>query len=323
MKPFSPLLLTALSPIVLSLLTAQSHARTPQSPPPNLINQGGDAVLALAAAQMSTAVVKGAPYCAEASTEVLQMLMDGNRITKRNDTRICRDGDGRIRQELVNKSPTGEARRVFISDPVSHELWLLNVNNKVAIKLPSLDTLPPPPNSGAAAPPEQQARWRDYAQRVREWARSRRNDRNDRSEPSQPSNTAATTPPQSEGEKKAIEVTRWMGGAGMAPHMLGLMNRVPDNAKAQAQTLPSKTMEGVRAEGTMTTWTIEAGAVGNEKPILITREEWRSPELKLPLYSRHADPRNGEHVYRISNLTRTPPAPELFKVPGDYRVKER
>jgi hypothetical protein len=321
MKRFQFTLFTLMS---LSLLAMPGYARPAQAPV-NLVNQGGDAVLALAAAQMSTAVVKGAPYCADASTEVLQTLMDGNRITKRNDTRICRDNDGRTRQELINKSPTGEVRRVFISDPVSHELWLLNMNGKFAIKLPSLDTLPPPPTTGAAAPPEQQARWRDYAQRVREWARGKRNsDANYAATmPNANPHQMASAPQESEGEKKAIEVTRWMGGAGMAPHMLGLMNRVPDNAKAQAQTLPSKIIEGVRAEGTMTTWTIEAGAVGNEKPILITREEWRSPELKLLLYSRHADPRNGEHLYRISNLTRNPPAPELFKVPSDYRLKER
>ncbi len=294
-------------------------------PPP----QAGDPVLVLAAAQMSHAPVKGAPYCADAITESLQTLSDGNRITRKHTSRICRDNEGRTRQEVVNTTPRGiEMRRVFINDPVSHELWLLHPDRKVAVKLPSLDNLPQPPTAHTPdhkATPEQQARWRDYAQRVRAWARG---DHSNAAPPPPPPPAApgaeavVIAPPETDRERKTIEVTRWMGSEGMAPQMLGVMNRLPPG-KGQTQVLPTKTMEGVRAEGTLTTWTIDAATMGNEKPILITREEWRSPELKLPLMSRYNDPRSGEHRYQLSNLNRNVPASELFKVPGDYKQRER
>ena len=44
--------------------------------------------------------VRGAPYCADAAHESVQQLADGNRIVRKQLTRLCRDGEGRTRQEL-------------------------------------------------------------------------------------------------------------------------------------------------------------------------------------------------------------------------------
>src|SRR6266853_1704258 len=44
-------------------------------------------------------VVKGAPYSAEASTETVQMLADGNRISRKITNSVARDGEGRTRRE--------------------------------------------------------------------------------------------------------------------------------------------------------------------------------------------------------------------------------
>jgi hypothetical protein len=38
--------------------------------------------------------------------------------------------------------------------------------------------------------------------------------------------------------------------------------------------------------------------------------------------TRHSDPRFGENTYKLTNITRTEPAPTLFQVPGDYTVRE-
>ena len=86
--------------------------------------------------------------------------------------------------------------------------------------------------------------------------------------------------------------------------------------------LPQRDIDGVKASGERTTWTIEAGKVGNEKPIVITREKWTSPDLMLTLSTRDADPRSGEVVYRLANLKRGEPDAALFKVPADYKVQE-
>ena len=87
-------------------------------------------------------------------------------------------------------------------------------------------------------------------------------------------------------------------------------------------TLEPQTIEGVRVEGTRTTTTIPAGAIGNDLPIEIVNERWFSPELRTVVLSRRSDPRFGETVFRLTNLTRTEPASELFEIPAGYRVEE-
>jgi hypothetical protein len=44
-------------------------------------------------------LVKGAPYSAEAVTETTQMLVDGNRIARKNVAQVYRDSEGRTRRE--------------------------------------------------------------------------------------------------------------------------------------------------------------------------------------------------------------------------------
>ena len=82
--------------------------------------------------------------------------------------------------------------------------------------------------------------------------------------------------------------------------------------------LPPKEIEGVKVTGERTTWTIEAGRIGNEKPIVSTREVWRSPELMLTVQSREADPRTGEQNYRLEKIKRGEPDAALMKPPADY-----
>ena len=79
-------------------------------------------------------------------------------------------------------------------------------------------------------------------------------------------------------------------------------------------------MEGVAVEGTRTTVTIPAGQIGNEQAIRIVSERWMSPDLKVLVMSRQSDPRFGETTYRLTNLTRGDPSPELFEIPPDFKV---
>jgi hypothetical protein len=82
-------------------------------------------------------------------------------------------------------------------------------------------------------------------------------------------------------------------------------------------------VEGVKAEGKSTTWTIPAGEIGNRKPIDVVSESWYSPDLQVTVYSRYNDPRTGETVYRLANLKRAEPSPDLFKVPEEAAEKSR
>jgi hypothetical protein len=90
----------------------------------------------------------------------------------------------------------------------------------------------------------------------------------------------------------------------------------------RTEPLGTKDYEGVRAEGTRTIATLPAGAIGNVRRIEIVSERWYSPELRVVVSSRRADPRFGETIYRLTNITRTEPDASLFQVPADYKHEE-
>jgi hypothetical protein len=110
----------------------------------------------------------------------------------------------------------------------------------------------------------------------------------------------------------------------------GSGNRVATPAPAQpdAQSRPrfanekigTKTIDGVTVEGTRMTVTYPVGMMGNDREFSTVSESWMSPELKIQIFSKSNDPRNGENTFRIENLTRTPPDPILFLLPTDYKV---
>ena len=75
-------------------------------------------------------ITPGAPYAADAVTESVQVLSDGNRIARKTTTRIYRDSEGRTRREQL--SPTGDVQSVSISDPVAGSTYVLNPAAKTA-----------------------------------------------------------------------------------------------------------------------------------------------------------------------------------------------
>ena len=76
-----------------------------------LVEQVGNARIAV-----ETRTTKGAPYAADAVTEFVQVLSDGNRIVRRTTTRLVRDSEGRTRRETI--SANGAVESVVITDPV-------------------------------------------------------------------------------------------------------------------------------------------------------------------------------------------------------------
>ena len=88
------------------------------------------------------------------------------------------------------------------------------------------------------------------------------------------------------------------------------------------EKLTPQTIEGVLAEGTRITLTIPAGEFDNEQPMLITHEEWYSPELHMIVLMKHNDPRFGQTTFRLTNILAGEPAAELFQAPTDYKIVE-
>ncbi|HXQ25827.1 MAG TPA: hypothetical protein VN822_05410 [Candidatus Acidoferrales bacterium] len=113
-------------------------------------------------------------------------------------------------------------------------------------------------------------------------------------------------------------------GAGAAPDaqfappagMRGNRNNVVTTS------LGTQTINGVQAEGTRTTRTIPAGAIGNANPITITTERWYSSDLQTVVMTKRSDPRMGETTFQLTNVQRREPDASLFQVPSDYTVKQ-
>lgn len=88
----------------------------------------------------------------------------------------------------------------------------------------------------------------------------------------------------------------------------------------KVEDLGSQVMAGVAAEGRRSNLTVPADAEGNDRPMTVTSESWVSQELKITLYTKVTDPRSGDTIFRVENLNRQEPDPELFRVPPGFTV---
>lgn len=86
-------------------------------------------------------VVTGAPFSAVAVSETTQTLADGNHISRKTQTNVFRDGQGRIRREITlagfgPMAPSGQPKSfVVIHDPVAGATFMLHPDQKTAEKM--------------------------------------------------------------------------------------------------------------------------------------------------------------------------------------------
>lgn len=280
--------------IAAAALCAAALAHAQPAPDPQGQMLGGPMrhdLLFMAGAQLDQErIVQGAPYCADAAHETVHMLADGNRIVQRQTSRQCRDGQGRTRQEIA--TPDGRVR-VYLRDPVAHESWLLDAERKLAVRLD-----PPGFATGNAEPHmwDRLLGWgHGLGQRIRQTFR-----------------TGPDAPPPPEDAAEAGRAMRMPPPIALHARLLG------PRGPGTTTLLPAETIEGLRADGKRTVWTIEAGRIGNEKPITIINEVWSSPELGITLKSRDVDPVVGEAIFRVQNVARGEPEADLFKVPVEF-----
>jgi hypothetical protein len=281
----------------------QGPEGAPMPPPP-----GADFVF-IATENVSGKVVKGAPYAAEAVTESVQTLADGNRIVNKFTSQVYRDSEGRTRREQTLKGlgvvGNGEEplQTIFINDPVTGISYSLDTRSHIAHKsVPirvQLMSKPGAPGEGNR-----------FEFRTAQGAGATSSVIV--TGPAGQAGTRVAPPP---GAVEHFEM-RTEGAAGFA-----IRTKTSPGNEVKEQ-LGKQLIEGVEAEGTRTTITIPAGEIGNERPIEIVNERWYSPELQLVVMSRHSDPRSGETTYKLTNINRIEPAKSLFEVPANFTVKE-
>jgi len=273
----------------------------------NVTRDGGNFTFIAADNMFGGPLVKGAPYSAQAVTENIQVLSDGNRIVRKNTTAVYRDSEGRTRNDqtlgaigpyAVQGDP---ARTFFINDPVAGVHFVLEPNSKTARKLAM-------PTGDGAIFERKMASTADSP----ETTMFIREDR-----PGVPGQRMKTS-------DHVLATGTTVDVRGDDRIESGVMEIRTDGKSSNFKTesLGTQNIEGISAEGTRTTITIPAGEIGNEQPINIVTETWFSPELKVQVLRKHNDPRNGEMIYRLTNINRTEPDHSLFEVPADYTVKD-
>jgi hypothetical protein len=272
-------------------------------------------------------VVKGAPYSAEAVTEIVQTLADGNRIVRKTNAAVFRDSEGRTRREhtLGAVGPLVVADDapplVFIHDPVAGASYVLEVENRVAMKLPPMKSAHFAAKEGAAAGGAGEAAGDADVIFYAHGAASGRPGMGARTfqrkiERGVVIQSGGDGAPEDEVQFVAPPPD-FMGGP--LAHSRALRHDLP---KPETESLGRQTIEGIEAEGTRTTITIPAGEIGNEKQIEIVAERWYSADLQAVVLSRRSDPRFGDTTYRLTGINRSEPDQALFEVPQGFTIKE-
>lgn len=95
-----------------------------------------------------------------------------------------------------------------------------------------------------------------------------------------------------------------------------------DPGWSKPTSLGEKSFDGLRATGQRRQYTVPVGTIGNEKPILLTVDQWFSPELSLVVARSGTSSIAGEFGMQVENLVHGEPAAGLFQVPTDYRRVE-
>jgi hypothetical protein len=93
------------------------------------------------------------------------------------------------------------------------------------------------------------------------------------------------------------------------------------DAGAPAQSdLGKQFIGGLETSGTQEITVIETGKIGNDRPLLVKREFWYSPQLGLNLISKLEDPRFGTQNFEVTDITLGEPDAKLFQVPSGSKI---
>ena len=96
----------------------------------------------------------------------------------------------------------------------------------------------------------------------------------------------------------------------------------PPTPDPAPEDLGRSQIEGFAVQGTRSTHIMDAGVIGNDKPIATTTERWFSTEFKMDLVNISENPEAGKHVRKLVNIRAGEPDPLLFQIPPDFKVRE-
>ena len=228
--------------------------------------------------------VPGQPLSADIIEETDKSLADGNHIHRETHGRMFFDSEGRTRSEMeIQQFGPG-------SKPMLHILIIDRAEKRTIILDPEHKT----------------ATITHFAEsansEVRVLSRS----------VARPAGAIFTNPAPS-----ALAPVPPMLGLPPSPGQIhaGMGERSTEN-------LGTKTIENFTVTGTRDTFTMAAGTMGNDRPIITTSEHWWSADLKMDLLTIFESPESGKYVRKIVNIRTGNPDPQVFQVPADFTVRE-
>jgi len=275
----------------------------------------------------SDGTVKNSPFSAEAVSESVQTLADGNRIVRNSTSKLYRNSEGRFRREMTSGSGGALGslytfgQGVTLLDPVGGFRYMIDPNLKTTrqmvfrpgndVRIVTGSGLGTTTVEGAVISDKVKSELKAAIEARGSGAHPVISDK--MREEIRVSVAAAPA-------ARAVVSGQMPGEAGEGFTMAYTTAGSQSKWDKRTEELGVQNIEGVDAEGTRTITTIPAGAIGNERPIEITYEKWYSKELQLVVMSKHNDPRFGEQTYRLTNIARSEPDPSLFTPPQGYRL---
>jgi hypothetical protein len=230
----------------------------------------------------------GKPFSATVTSQTVQTLMDGTRVSTTTTTMQYRDAEGRVRTEMTQSGgPSGEPVKIItIRDPVAGVTYRLDPAKRTADKIMMAGARGRPMGVGGEAAVAGAG------------ARGGRG------------GGALLPTPTRAPEVWNQYLTSYYEVAAAAK-----------SANDRIEDLGTMSINGVPAHGTRITNVVPVGAIGNDREFRSVSERWFSDELNLLIKSVNTDPRFGTTTYELTNISRQPPDPSLFQPPADYTVR--
>jgi hypothetical protein len=280
-------------------------------------------------------VQKSNPYSARETREFKQTLGDGTVISRQSTRLLARDGEGRTRQEL--RQPDGTAR-IFINDPVAKRTYIIDPQKRTACKagfdkdaindcfkqmrgdwkplgfsfsptnrgipmMSSNDDVQIHVSSNAKVIDLTEGQSASGRSKTFGWSSSG---------PVPPVPPVAPVPPV-----PPVAPVPPVPPIAPIPPLPPMLGSSTSGGKVVRET-NTTTYEGLRVDTNRSVETIAVGAMGNNRPIESVFERYYSPDLKMTVFSRRSDPRSGESIYRMTEIKRSEPDANQFRVPAGF-----
>jgi hypothetical protein len=88
------------------------------------------------------------------------------------------------------------------------------------------------------------------------------------------------------------------------------------------EDLGTNVVDDLNVTGTRETTYINQGVVGNDRPLVSTREFWYSRDLETNVSVTRQEPTEGTQVIKLIDLSRSEPDVTLFEIPAGYTMHD-